>query len=249
MTPPRPSRLQGFLSGRGGFAARGKGAQPRPTISNVVASTSSGSSSGLKRLLPSFSSDDDEYNTAKDDDGETDNEVSFKPARKRLRTIPAARKNLNLIKGNRPKGLSGFQKVAAANRSARTGAFNETKRGWYLKPDKRPGARKNKPGVVALHEIRFYQRSRVLLIPMRPFIRFVRELALNHTPPWEGHWRWQANALFALQHAAESYLVGLFGDCVLLGIHCKRVTVMRDDIPFVLRLRCKQPLGPPHADT
>ena len=98
--PPWPSRLQGFLSGRGGSAVRGKGAQPRPTISNVVASTSSGNSSGLKHLLPSFSLDDDEYNTAKDDDGETDNEVSFKPTRKQLRTIPAGKKNPNLIKGN-----------------------------------------------------------------------------------------------------------------------------------------------------
>ena len=58
--PPQPSRLQGFLSGRGGSAVRGKGAQPGPTISNVVASTSSGGRSGLKHLLPSFSSDDDE---------------------------------------------------------------------------------------------------------------------------------------------------------------------------------------------
>ena len=244
--PPRPSRLQGFLSGRGGFSVRGKSAQSKPTLDNVVASTSGGSSSGLKRLLPSFSSDDDDdYSTARDDD----NEVSFKPARKRLKTVPAAKKNLNLIRGNRPKGPSGFQKVAAANRSARTGAVNETKRGWYLKPDKRPGSRKNKPGVVALREIRFYQKSRVLLIPMRPFIRLIREIALDHTPSWGGHWRWQANALFALQQAAESYLVGLFGDCVLLAIHCKRVTVMKDDIPFVLRLRCKQPLGEPHADT
>ena len=246
--PPRPSRLQGFLSGRGGFAVRGRNAQPKPTLDNVVASTSSGGNSGLKRLLPSFSSDDDDdYNTARDDGD--DNEVSFKPARKRLKTVPAAKKNLNLIRGNRPKGPSGFQKVAAANRSARTGAINETKRGWYLKPDKRPGSRRNKPGVVALREIRFYQKSRVMLIPMRPFIRLVREIALDHTPSWGGQWRWQANALFALQQAAESYLVGLFGDCVLLAIYCKRVTVMRDDIPFVLRLRCKQPLGEPHADT
>ena len=105
------------------------GAKPKPTISNVVASTSSGGSSGLKHLLPTFSSDDDEYNTAKDDDGETDNEASFKPARKWLKTIPAGRKNLNPIKGNRPKGPSGFQKIAAANRSAHTGAPNETRRG------------------------------------------------------------------------------------------------------------------------
>ena len=53
--PPRPSRLQGFLSGRGGFSVRGKSAQSKPTLDNVVASTSGGSSSGLKRLLPSFS--------------------------------------------------------------------------------------------------------------------------------------------------------------------------------------------------
>ena len=78
--PPRLSKLQGFLSGRGGSAQPQP--QPRPTISNVVPNTSSGSSSGLKRLLPSFSSDDNEYNTAKDDDGETDNEVSSKPAEK-----------------------------------------------------------------------------------------------------------------------------------------------------------------------
>ena len=57
--PPQPSRLQGFLSGRGGFAVRGRSAQLKPTLGNVVASTSSGGSSGLKRLLPSFSSDDD----------------------------------------------------------------------------------------------------------------------------------------------------------------------------------------------
>ena len=152
--PPRPSRLQGFLSGRGKFAIRGKGAQPKPKLSNVVASTSSGSSSGLKRLLPSFSSDDDdEYSTARDD--EEDNEVSFKPVRKRLKTIPAAKKNLDLIRGTRPKGPSGFQKVAAGNRSAKTGAINETKRGWYLRPDKRPGSRKNKLKVVALWKYDF----------------------------------------------------------------------------------------------
>ena len=126
--PPRPSRLQGFLSGRGGSVARGRGALPKPMMSNVEASTSSGTSSGLKQLLPSFSSDDDEYNTTEGNgNDETDNEVAFKPARKRLKTIPAGKKNLNLIKGNWPKGPSGFQKVAAANRSACTGAVNETK--------------------------------------------------------------------------------------------------------------------------
>ena len=58
---------------------------------------------------------------------------------------------------------SGFKKVAAENRTAKMLAINETKWGWYKRPKKREGARKNKPGVVALREIRFYQISRVLL--------------------------------------------------------------------------------------
>ena len=84
---------------------------------------------------------------------------------------------------------------------------------------------------------------------MRPFIRFVRELASEHKAMDGGHFRWQANALFALQQAAESYLVGLFDDVVLLSIYCKRVTIMRDDIALVLRLRGRSPLNEPMADT
>ena len=206
--PPQLSRLQGFLSGRGGFVFRGRGAQSKPTLQNVNPSTSMGKSSGLKCLLPSFSSDHDDFNTAPEggDVDETDDEVTFKnkgePARKRLKTIPAGKKNLNLIRANWPRGPSGFQKIAAQNRAAHTGAVNEMKREWYLRPDKREGAQRNKPGVVALREIRFYQKSKVLLIPMWPFIRLIRELALDHTLPWGGHWRWQVNALFALQQAA-----------------------------------------------
>ena len=146
---------------------------------------------GLKRLLPSFSSeDDDDFNTAQEggDVDETDEEVTFKNQnehpKKRLRIIPAAQKNLNLIRENRPKGPTGFQKVAATNRAARMMAVNETKRGWHKKAKKKAGAHRNKPGIVALWEIRFYQKSRVLLIPMRPFICFVHELTREHTPPW-----------------------------------------------------------------
>ena len=135
------------------------------------------------------------------------------------------------------------------NKLAKTLAANKTKRGWYKKPKKREGAPRSKSGVLALREIRFYQKSRVLLIPMRPFIRFVRELALEHKTVDGMHFRWQANALFALQQAAESYLVGLFDDVVILVIHCKRVTIMRDDIKMVLRLRARRPLNEPMADT
>ena len=84
---------------------------------------------------------------------------------------------------------------------------------------------------------------------MRPFIRFVRELTREHTPPGGGQWRWQANALFALQQAAESFLVGLFDDINLLAIYYKTVTVMKTDIPFVMQLRGRPSLNKPMADT
>ena len=135
------------------------------------------------------------------------------------------------------------------NKLAKTLAANETKRGWYKRPKKKEGAPKYKSGTVALREIRFYQKSRVLLIPMRAFIHFVQELALDHTTADGSHFRWQAGALYALQQAAESYLVGLFDDVVILAIHCKRTTIMRQDITMVLRLCGRQPLRWPMGDT
>ena len=145
--------------------------------------------------------------------------------------MPVAKKNLNLIKGNqRRRGPSAFKRVSNENKLARTLAHNETKRGWYKKPKKKEGAPKWKSGTLALREIRFYQKSRVLLIPMRAFIRLVRELALEHKTVDGGHFRWQAGALYALQQAAENYMVGLFDDVVLLAIHCKRFTIMKQDI-------------------
>ena len=74
-------------------------------------------------------------------------------------------------------------------------------------------------------------------------------MALNHKTMDGGHFRWQASAVYALQQAVESYLVGLFDDVVILAIHCKRVTIMRDDIRMVLRLRSRIPLNEPMADT
>ena len=165
-----------------------------------------------------------------------------------MKTVPVAKKNLNLIKGNRKRGPSAFKRVSNENKLARTLANNETKRGWYKKPKKREGAPRCKSGTLALREIRFYQKSRVLLIPMRAFIRWVRELALEHKTVDGGHFRWQANALYALQQAAENYLVGLFDDVVILAIHCKRFTIMKQDITMVLRLRGRQPMRWPMGD-
>ena len=94
--------------------------------------------------------------------------------------------------------------------------------------------RRYRPGTVALKEIRKYQRSTELLIRKLPFARLVREIgnSLTREP-----YRWTAEALLALQEAAEDVMVGLFEDCNLCAIHAKRVTIMPKDMQLARRIR------------
>mmetsp|Transcript_20041 Transcript_20041/g.40856 ORF Transcript_20041/g.40856 Transcript_20041/m.40856 type:complete len:150 (+) Transcript_20041:45-494(+) len=95
-----------------------------------------------------------------------------------------------------------------------------------------------RPGTVALREIRKYQRSTELLIRKLPFARLVREITQTYnSTPADGEKRWQAEALLALQEAAEYYMVHLFEDSNLCAIHAKRVTIMVKDIQLARRIR------------
>lgn len=49
--------------------------------------------------------------------------------------------------------------------------------------------------------------------------------------------RFQTQAVYALQEAAESYLVGLFEDANLCAIHAKRVTLMSKDLYLARKIR------------
>jgi len=49
--------------------------------------------------------------------------------------------------------------------------------------------------------------------------------------------RFQTTAFYALQEAAEAYMVGLFEDANLAAIHAKRVTIMAKDIQLARRIR------------
>ena len=60
----------------------------------------------------------------------------------------------------------------------------------------------------------------------------VREIAQD----FKTDLRFEANALIALQEAAEAYLVSLFEDTNLCGIHAKRVTIMPKDIQLARRI-------------
>ncbi|KAK1410790.1 hypothetical protein QVD17_37329 [Tagetes erecta] len=90
-----------------------------------------------------------------------------------------------------------------------------------------------KPGTQALREIRRLQKTVNLLIPAAPFIRTVREIS-NYMAPEVT--RWQAEALQALQEAAEDYIIQLFEDSMLCAIHAKRVTLMKKDWELARRL-------------
>merc|ERR1712019_105101 len=90
-----------------------------------------------------------------------------------------------------------------------------------------------KAGTVALREIKRYQKSTDLLLPRAPFQRLVREITGAHDPDL----RFQAQALIALQEAAEAYLVGIFEDTQLCAIHAKRVTVQKKDMELARRIR------------
>ena len=74
-----------------------------------------------------------------------------------------------------------------------------------------------RPGTLALHEIRHYQKKTNLLIKRAPFARLVREIAQGCMQDLQ----FQNSAIGALQEAMEAYLVGLFEDTNLCAIHAK----------------------------
>lgn len=92
-----------------------------------------------------------------------------------------------------------------------------------------------KPGLRALREIRQYQSSTELLFRKISFQRIVREIAMQLQD--KGAFRFEVQALLALQEASEMFLVGLFEDASLCAIHGRRVTVMPRDVQLSRRIR------------
>ena len=108
--------------------------------------------------------------------------------------------------------------------------------GGKMLPASQKGTKKPhryRPGTVALHEIRRYQKSTELLIRKLLFQRLVRKIAQDLGKDV----RFQSGAIIALQEASEAYLVGLLEDSNLCAIHAKRVTIMPKDIQLACRIR------------
>ena len=103
--------------------------------------------------------------------------------------------------------------------------------------------RRYQPGMVALREIRQYQRSTENLIKKTPFQKLIREVSQEYRMCSDGPGTpsvqvcFQSTAIAALQEAAENFIVGLFEDVNLLAIHARHVTIMPRDIQLALRIK------------
>ena len=64
-------------------------------------------------------------------------------------------------------------------------------------------------------------------------MRLVKSIVTELNPDM----RVASQALYAMQEAAEAYLVGLFEDTNLCAIHAKRQTVMKKDMVLARRIR------------
>ena len=91
-----------------------------------------------------------------------------------------------------------------------------------------------RPGTVAMREIRKFQKSTELLIRKLPFQRVVKEICQKELFK---DFKFQSEALLALQEVTEAYLVGLFEDTNLCAIHGGRVTIMPRDMQLARRIR------------
>ena len=100
--------------------------------------------------------------------------------------------------------------------------------------------KRNRPGVVALREIRKYQKSTDLLLRKAPFLRICKEIVDSierRRRETTSQLRFQASAVEALRESSESYLVAFFQETQLAAIHAKRVTIMPKDVGLWRRVK------------
>ena len=114
---------------------------------------------------------------------------------------------------------------------------NATPQGFYKPPmgPKQSGKRRGYRQW-ALNKIRFYQKTYSLMIQQLPFSCLIRELLYNVRPRLVDPYHIQATVVYALQWAAEAFLVGLLKDANLCALHTKQCTLMPCDIQLARRL-------------
>lgn len=94
-----------------------------------------------------------------------------------------------------------------------------------------------RPGTVALREIRKEQKSTELVLPKAPFQRLVREIAQDMDEGEHKDLLWSSEALEALQHASEAFLIEVFEDTNNLAIYRGCETIEPKDMEMALKIR------------
>ena len=147
--------------------------------------------------------------------------------------------------------LTAKQKAAKASRSTQaaknaipknrqtTSTGKTPRKQLVTKPARKQGGSKGvkpKPhhnyAILALWEIRCFQKSVDLLIPLLPFQRLVREIMQD----CHMDLRFQSSAILALQEAPEAFLVSIFESANLCCIHQGRITISLKDFHLVRRI-------------
>ena len=93
--------------------------------------------------------------------------------------------------------------------------------------------RRNRPGTVALREIKNEQKSVKPAVNKAVMNRLVREIANDY----KSDLRIQEPAVPAMQDSAESYLVDMLCGSGMCSVHAGRQTIMPKDIKLVQQIK------------
>ena len=94
--------------------------------------------------------------------------------------------------------------------------------------------RRNRPGTVALREIKKYQKFEDKRVCAKaPLVRRIRETLTSYDPDI----RISSVSLDMIHEASEAYLTNVLEDAHLCAIHGKRQTLYRKDVSLALRIR------------
>lgn len=93
--------------------------------------------------------------------------------------------------------------------------------------------RKTNTNIKIENEIKKYENSYKLLVPKKPFIRLVREIASKYKEDL----RFTSEALLCLQDCSEHYLVDVFKNTNLLANHDNRESIQLKDMCLQTRLK------------
>ena len=121
-----------------------------------------------------------------------------------------------------PVKLDARTALMVAHKKANAQSVVSSKRRW-------------RPGRLAIREIRRYQKSTDCLIPKACFQRLVRRVLQDQCAYFK--YKFQKQAVMALQEASEAFVVQLFEDTLLCCIHAHRKTIKTKDMQLAKRIR------------